>query len=141
TLAQPVHDLVATPDGNQLVVVHDDARTVISILDLGPRRTDTPIDGQVVMQSYAFSGSRYLAGVSSSFTRLGVLDLTTLATRNLRLDYAPKRVLSIGTRLIVDHGAPEGLLTIIPDPTSPREDTRVIAGIFLEGTFDAELGD
>ncbi|HZS36018.1 MAG TPA: hypothetical protein VFF06_04290 [Polyangia bacterium] len=141
TLAQPVHDLVATPDGNQLIVVHDDARTVISILDLGPRRTDTPIDGQVVLQSYAFAGSRFLAGVSSSLSRLGILDLTTLATRDLRLDYAPARVLSVGTRLIVDHGAPEGLVTVVPDATSPREDTRVLSGIFLQRALDAELGN
>ena len=135
-LAQPVHDLVATPDENQLIVVHDDARTVLSILDLGPRRTDTPIQGHVVMESYAFSGSRYLAGVSSSLLRLGILDLTTLATRDIRLDHPPVRVLAVGTRLVVDHGSPGGLVTVVPDPTSAREDTRVLSGFFLQSLFE-----
>lgn len=134
-LARRVHDLVAMPGGDQLLVVHDDARTVISILDLGPHRTDTPIQGQVPLESFDFADGT-LVGVSSSLPRLGLLDLVTLSPRDVPLDYAPDRVLAIGRRVIVDHGARQGLVTVLPDPLSARSDGRVLWGFLLDGVLD-----
>ncbi|MSP59472.1 MAG: hypothetical protein EXR72_03860 [Myxococcales bacterium] len=140
TLARPVHDLVPVPGGGQLLVVHDDARTVVSILDLGPHRTDAPIEGRLPLESFDFAGG-FLVGVSSGLRRLGVLDLATLSPRDVRLDDSPSRVIALGTRIVVDHGAPQGMVTVLPDPTARREETHVLWGFLLGNLLDQDLRD
>jgi hypothetical protein len=140
-LARPVHDLVAVPGGAQVVVMHDDSRTVVSILDLGPHRTDTPILGNVPLESFDFSSDAYLLGVAAGLLRLGVLDLGTLNPLDVRLDFAPKRVMALDGAVVVDHGAPEGLVTVLPSPAADRDQARVLDGFLLRGILDQEMED
>lgn len=146
TLASAAHDLVAAPgaapgDG-KILVIHDDARTVISILDLSPRRTDTPILGRVPLESFDFTAGGYLVGTDGKLDRVGILDLVALDPYDFHLDYLPKKVLAVGQRVVVDHGAPEGLVTILPpDPTAGRDQARVLWGFFLDGVLDQPLKD
>lgn len=140
TLARDAHDVVPIPGATQALVVHDDARTVFSILDLGPRRTDTPIEGRVPLHSFDFAGN-FLVGVSPSVARIGILDLGDFSTRDFRLDQPPAQVLAVGGHVVVDHAAPEGLVTVLPDPRATRDEAHVLWGFFLSGLFEQELRD
>ena len=138
TLAKPVHDLVPVPGGSQLVVVHDDARTVVSILDLGPQRIDTPILGHLALTSYDFAGDN-LIGVATGLNQLGVLALATLNPSSIDLEYPPIHVVAVGDHIIVDHAQPGGLATVIPNATSTRADTTVVWNFLLDGVLDESL--
>src|SRR5439155_21882443 len=136
TLARPAHDVVPIPGETELLIVHDDARTVVSILDLGPRRTDTPIEGRVALESFDFADG-FLVGVSSTVARLGVLDLADFSTRDFRLDDPPRQVLAVGSRVVVDHGDRAGRVTVLPDAKSGRDEAHVVWGFFLAGLLDS----
>ncbi len=144
-LDQAVHQLVATPDGKQALVVHNDARTVVSILDLvGEHHTVSPIHGQLPLGSFDFASGAagsYLVGVSAGLSRLGLLDLANLHTADLRLDSSPSRVLALGDRILVDHGAPEGRVTVVPRAGASRDECQVLSGFLLAGLLDRELED
>ena len=140
-LARPVHDLVPVPGGTEVLVIHDDARTIVSILDLGPRRTDTPIQGRVPLASFDFTDDGFLVGVSPKLDHLGVLDLTTFKTLDVRLDANPVRVLAVGGRIVIDHGESQGRVTILPAATAKRDEARSLWGFFLQGLFDDNLRD
>ena len=141
-MAKPVHQLVATSDASQALVVHNDKRTVISVLDLaGQHHTVSPIQGQLGLTSYDFTRSPYLVGVSPKLNRLGILDLANLHPRDLRLDHPPQQVLAIGDTIVVDHKAPHGLITVVPGPASRRADCHVLWGFLLDGMLSRELVD
>lgn len=139
-LDQAVHQLVATPDGKQALVVHNDARTVVSILDLaGEHHTVSPIQGQLPLGSFDFasgSAGTFLVGVSAGLSRLGLLDLANLHAADLRLDGPPARVVALGDRIIVDHGAAEGMVTVVPRAGATRDECQVLFGFLLSGLLD-----
>jgi len=144
-LDRSIRQLLAMPDGRQALVVHDDQRTVVSVLDLaGAHHTVSPIQGQLPLESFEFveggQGS-FLAGVSAGLQHLGLLDLANLHAGDLRLDYAPRRVLAVGQSIVVDHASPEGVVTIVPGPRATRDECRVLWGIFVDGLLDQELQD
>lgn len=141
-LARPVRQLVETSDGQQALVIHDDQRTVISILDLvGVHHTVSPIQGRFSLDSFDFSKGTHLVGVSTSEANLGLLDLSTLLTTNLRLDDRPVKVLALGDDILVDHGATAGQVTVVPGAKATRERCRVVWGFLLGGLLDDELSD
>jgi len=141
-MAKPVHQLVATSAGDQALVVHNDQRTVISVLDLvGKHHTVSPIHGQLGLGSYDFTKSPYLVGVSKGLSRLGILDLSNLHPRDLRLDHAPSKVLALGDTIVVDHGAPYGLITVVPGPKAKRKECHVVWGFLLDSMLSRELVD
>ena len=141
-MARPVHQLVATSGGDQALVVHNDQRTVISVLDLeGQHHTVSPIQGQLGLGSYDFTKSPYLVGVSSGLSRLGILDLANLHPRDLRLDHAPSKVIALGDTIMVDHGAPYGLVTVVPGPKAKRKECHVVWGFLLDNMLGRELVD
>ncbi len=141
TLNRAVHQVVASADGKHAMVVHNDTRTVISVLDLGQHHTISPIQGQVALNSYDFTSSPYLVGASPSLPQLGLLDLTNLHPRNLRLDHTPEKVLALGDAVLVDHGAPEGRVTVVPHPKAERDQCQELWGFLYEGLLDTELTD
>lgn len=150
SLAKPVHQLVATPDGEQAMVVHNSSRTVISILDVvGEHHTVSPIQGQVALTSFDFADvdggaqqrQTHLVGVSPGLRRLGILDLSNLLATSIRLDLDPKRVIAVGDRIVVDHGESLGLVTVVPGPLAEREQCEVLWGFMLDGILDHELVD
>ncbi len=145
-LEQPVHQLVAMPNAQQALVVHDNHRTVASILDLvGTYHTITPLQGEFPLESFDFveseSQGAFLVGVSAKISRLGLLNLTQLHPRDLRLDDYPQKVIALGEHIIVDHGQPQGLVTIIPTPLAGREESHQLWGIFMTDLLDRELKD
>ncbi len=142
SLAKPVHQLVRVPGDQLALVVHNDARDVISLLDLvGEHHTDTPIQGRQQLHSFDFVGEDYLVGVSPGIARLGLIDLKNLHALDLRLDHNPKRVLAVGQTLVVDHGAATGLVTILPRPDANRDEARVLWGFVLGDLLDLGLED
>ncbi len=141
TLNQPVHQVVTSDDGQHAMVVHNSTRTVISVLDMGQHHTISPIQGQVSLGSYDFTKSPYLVGASPNLKQLGMLDLSNLHPRNLRLDHSPGKVLALGDAVLVDHGAPEGRVTLVPHPKAERDACRELWGFMYSGLLDTELSD
>lgn len=141
TLNQPVHQVVSSEDGKYAMVVHNHTRTVISVLDMGQHHTISPIQGQVALNSYDFTSSPYLVGASPGLKQLGLLDLTNLHPRNLRLDSTPQKVLALGDAVMVDHGAPEGRVTVMPHPKAEREACHELWGFLYSDLLDTELSD
>ncbi len=141
-LSQPVRQLVATPAGDQALAIHDDQRSVVSVLDLvSGHTTISPIQGELALTSYAFTAGGTLAGVSSGISELGLLDLATLQPQRLRLDHDPRTVLTLGEMIVVDHGAPQGLVTVVPTAAAGRDDCHVVYGFLLSGVLDHALED
>lgn len=142
TLAKSVRELVATPSGTQALVLHDDNRTVASLLDLvGVHHTDTPLVGQLALESFAFVGQSHLVGVSSGLARLGIVEPEGVQPRALNLDYPAKRVLTIGDRVLIDHDSPLGLVTVLPRVGAGRDETRVVWGFLLDDLLERPLAD
>jgi len=133
------------PGGAQALVVHDDARAVVSLVDLiGENHTDTPIAGSLPLASFDFVGQAQLVGVAPGLSRLGVLDLTSLHPVNVRLDHAPKRVLVAGSTLVIDHGSAAGMVTLLRSADAmagDREAGRVVWGVLLDKLLDSDLED
>jgi hypothetical protein len=142
SLAKPVHQLVPMPDGAQALVVHNHTRDVVSVLDVqGEHHTVAPIQGQVALNSFDFAGKSHLVGVSPGLPRLGILNLGNLLATDLRLDHNPSKVLAVGDTIVVDHGEPQGLVTVVPGPTAERDACRVLWGFLFQGLLDHELSD
>jgi hypothetical protein len=131
-LGKPVLDVVAVPGRDLAMIVHDDARTVLSLLDV-TFGSVAPLDGVGRLDSYAFTASGdFLVGTTSTVPRLGFLDLANLHPSDLRLDTPPVRVLALGNgKLVADHGDPFGRVTIVPGPGSTRDQAIVLDGFLL----------
>ena len=142
TLANEVREVLAMPDNKQALVVHDDNRAVVSILDLvGEHRTDTPIQGRLPLTNFGFIGKSHLVGVAPGNKRVGIIDLANLHATDLRLDHSPQRVVVIDQTIVVDHGSLLGLATIIPKIDAGREKSRVLWGFLFDGLLDRGLKD
>jgi hypothetical protein len=137
TLAQPVRDVVPVPSRDLAMVVHDDARTVLGLLDMTTEST-SPLLGVGRLDSYDFSpNGSYLIGATTGVLRVGFVALDNLHPTDLRLDDAPARVLSTANaKIFVDHGDPLGHATIIPSPTARREDALVLQGFLTTDLLD-----
>jgi len=136
-LDKPVRDVVPVPDRELAMLVHDDARTVLGLLDMGTEST-SPLLGVGKLDSYDFSPSgSYLIGATSSVSRIGFVALDNLHPTDFRLDDPPARVLSTANaKIFVDHGDPLGHATIIPSPTATRDDALVLTGFLTTNLLD-----
>jgi hypothetical protein len=139
-LDEQVRDVVAVPGRELAMIVHDDNRTVLGLLDLAFGSV-SPLHGVGRLDSYDFSpDGRYLIGATSGVTRVGFLELSNLHPSDFRLDDAPARVFAMPNgSVFVDHGDPLGLATVIPAPGAARADSTVLAGFLLAGLLDEEL--
>ena len=131
-LGKPVRDVVPVPGRDLAMVVHDDNRTVLSLLDV-TFGSVAPLDGVGRLDSYAFTASGdYLVGTTATIPRLGFLDLSNLHPSDLRLDTPPVRVLALGNgKLVADHGDPFGRVTILPGAGATRDQSIVLDGFLL----------
>jgi hypothetical protein len=136
-LDKPVRDVVPVPGRDLAMLVHDDARTVLGLLDMDTEST-SPLLGVGKLDSYDFSpNGSYLIGATPSVSRVGFIALDNLHPTDFRLDDPPARVLSsANSKIFVDHGDPLGHATLIPSPASNRDDA-----IVLEGFLTADLLD
>jgi hypothetical protein len=134
-----VRDVVPVPNRDLAMIVHDDNRTVLGLLDMGTEST-SPLIGVGKLDSYDFSpNGSYLIGATAGVERLGFVALDNLHPTDFRLDDAPARVLSTANaKIFVDHGQPFGHATIIPSPTSSRADALVLEGFLTANLLDEE---
>lgn len=138
-LGKPVHDVVPVPGRDLALIVHDDARTVLGVLDLATAAT-APLLGAGQLDSYAFSPTGdYLIGATHGVARVGFVALDNLHPTDFRLDDPPAHVLSTANdKIFVDHGDPLGHATIIPSPTAGRGDAIVLTGFLTAGLLDED---
>jgi hypothetical protein len=136
-LDRPVRDVVPVPGRDLAMLVHDDARTVLGLLDMETEST-SPLLGVGKLDSYDFSpDGSYLIGATSSVSRVGFVALDNLHPTDFRLDDPPARVLSsANAKIFVDHGDPLGHATIIPSPTATRADAIVLEGFLTANLLD-----
>lgn len=138
-LDQPVRDVVPVPGRDLALVVHDDARTVIGVLDLTTTST-SPLLGVGKLDSYDFSpDGSHLVGATVGVSRVGFVALDNLHPTDFRLDDPPLHVLTTANdKVFVDHGGPYGHATIIPSPSAGRSDAVVLSGFLTADLFDQE---
>ena len=138
-LDQPVADVVLVPERDLAMLVHDDARTVLGLLDMDTEST-SPLLGVGKLDSYDFSpDGSHLIGATPDVARIGFVALDNLHPTNFRLDTAPHRVLSTtNAKIFVDHGDALGLATIIPSPTASRAEAVVLSGFLTIDLLDQE---
>jgi len=136
-LDKPVRDVVPVPGRELAMLVHDDARTVLGLLDMDTEST-SPLLGVGKLDSYDFSPSgSYLIGATSTVSRVGFVALDNLHPTDFRLDDPPARVLSAANaKIFVDHGDPLGHATIIPSPTATRDEALVLTGFLTANLLD-----
>jgi hypothetical protein len=136
-LDKPVRDVAPVPGRDLAMLVHDDARTVLGLLDMDTLST-SPLLGVGKLDSYDFSPSgSYLIGATDSVSRVGFIALDNLHPTDFRLDDPPARVLSTANaKIFVDHGDPLGHATIIPSPTAARADALVLTGFLTNNLLD-----
>lgn len=138
-LDKPVRDVVAVPGRELAMVVHDDARTVLGLLDL-TTATTAPLLGVGKLDAYDFSpDGSHLIGATTGVPRLGFVALDNLHPTDFRLDTPPSHVLATANRKIfVDHGSPFGHATVIPAPGAGRSDAVVLSGYLTIDVLDEE---
>jgi hypothetical protein len=138
-VGEPVRDLSPVPGHEMAMMVHDDNRNVLGMLDIAYGSV-SPLQGVGRLDSYAFTpDGTFLVGTTDGVPRVGMLDLANLHPSDLRLDYEPRQVYALANgALIVDHGDPFGLATIIPSTASERPDSTVLSGFLLAGVLDQE---
>ena len=136
-LDKPVRDVVPVPGRDLAMVVHDDNRTVLGLLDMTTEST-SPLLGVGKLDSYDFSPSgSHLIGATDGVSRVGFVALDNLHPTDFRLDDPPVRVLSVQNgKIFVDHGDPTGHATIIPSPTASRADALVLTGFLTDNLLD-----
>jgi len=136
-VGEPVRELVPVPGRDLAMLVHDDDRTVLGLLDVGVGSV-SPLQGVGRLDSYAFTPSGdYLAGATAGVARLGLLELGNLHPSDLRLDFLPVRVFALPSgAVIVDHADPFGRITIVPSTSSERRDSTVLSGFLLANLLE-----
>jgi hypothetical protein len=134
-----VRDVVPVPERELAMIVHDDARTVLGLLDMGTEST-SPLLGVGKLDSYDFSpDGSHLIGATDGVARLGFVALDNLHPTDFRLDDPPAHVLSTANmKIFVDHGDPLGHATIIPSPDATRDQALVLEGFLTTNLLDSE---
>ncbi len=138
-VGEPVRDLSPVPGRELAMIVHDDNRTVLGMLDVAYGSV-SPLQGIGRLDTYAFTpAGDFLVGTTNDVPRVGLLDLSNLHPTDIRLDYAPRQVYALANgALIVDHGDPFGRATIIPSTSSERREATVLSGFLLANILDQE---
>ena len=137
TLDKAVRDVVPVPGRDLAMLVHDDARTVLGLLDMDTESI-SPLLGVGRLDSYDFSPSgSHLIGATGTVSRIGFVALENFHVTDFRLDDPPARVLSTANaKIFVDHGDPLGHATIIPSPEARRADALVLTGFLTTDLLD-----
>jgi hypothetical protein len=139
-LAFPIFDIVAVPGRTLVMMVHDDARTVLGVLDV-VTATVAPLEGAGRLDTFDFSASgEYLIGATRGVARVGVIELDNLHPEDVRLDQLPGAVYALDSGAVfIDHDDPFGLATLLPRPDAGRDEAVIISGFMLAGILDEEL--
>ncbi len=131
-VGEPVLALEPVPGRELAMMVHDDQRTVLGLLDVAYGSV-SPLQGVARLDSYAFTPTGdYLVAATAGLPRLGMLELDNLHPTDLRLDDVPRQLFALPSgALFVDHADPLGRATIVPGPTATRDQSVVLSGFLL----------
>lgn len=137
-----VTDVIVSPEGGYALLVHDDSRTAISVLDLADTHMAiSPIEGFVALHRFSFVSDTELVGINMYTDKLGRLDLSTLQETAIPLEYYPTGLVVAGERVVVVHESEMGAATVVePDATS-REQTKLYWGFFVQGLLNERFSD
>ncbi|MEM9489815.1 MAG: hypothetical protein AAGC55_11755 [Myxococcota bacterium] len=140
TVDQPIRDVVAVPGGERAMLVHDDERTVLGLLDVAIGSV-SPLQGVGQLDSYDFSpDGSFLIGATSGVERVGFVELGNLHPSDLTLDDTPHRIFAMPDGAIyIDHGDPFGRATIVQSPGAARSESIVLTGFLLADLFTQEF--
>ncbi len=140
SLDQPVLDVLPVPGQELGMIVHDDDRTVLGLLDVALGSV-SPLQGVGRLDTYDFCPcGDYLVGATSGVDRVGFLDLHNLHPSDFLLDDLPSKVFAFPCgKIYVDHGDPFGRATIIPSPDAKRSEAVVLTGFLLADVLDEEF--
>jgi hypothetical protein len=138
-LEEPVLDIVPVPGREMAMIIHDDNRTVLGLLDMAFGSV-SPLQGIGKLDVYAFTpDGTHLVGATNGVETVGYLELDNLHPSDMRLDDVPSRVFALDNgRIFVDHADPLGRATIIPYAGADRDESLVMSGFLLEGYLDVE---
>jgi hypothetical protein len=136
-VGEPVMAIEPVPGRELAMLVHDDQRTVLGLLDVAYGSV-SPLQGVGRLDDYAFTpGGDFLVAATPDLARLGFLQLDNLHPTDLRLDDVPARVFALpGGSIFVDHGDPLGRATLIPSAEATRDDSVVLSGFLLAGMLE-----
>ncbi len=136
-VGEPVMAIEPVPGRELAMLVHDDQRTVLGLLDVAYGSV-SPLQGVGRLDDYAFTpGGDFLVAATPDLARLGFLQLDNLHPTDLRLDDVPARVFALpGGSIFVDHGDPLGRATLIPSAEATRDDSVVLSGFLLAGILE-----
>jgi hypothetical protein len=151
--SEPILSIAPLPSGDAALVVHNDSRSVMSVLDLGDR-TLNPFTAHSALFDYAVTGSGHLlAGFTEGMNQLGLIDLANLNVRTLQLAHEPVRVLGLRppgeqssasetNTLVIHHAADFGLLTVVSNPsTADSESIYVMSGFLMQDILNDRYED
>ncbi len=136
-LGEPIFDVVVVPGRERALVVHDDQRTVLGVLDV-VAGTVAPIEGIERLDAYDFTaGGTHLIGAAQGVPRVGFVDLDNLHPSDVRLDDTPSGIFALASGgVYVDHGDPLGRATILAGADSTREQAFVLSGFLIDHLLD-----
>jgi hypothetical protein len=139
-LSEPVLDVVPVPGRELAMIVHDDARTVLGLLDVALGSV-APLQGVGRLDTFDFSaGGGHLLGATRAVSRVGFVDLDSLHPSDMRLDDPPVKVFALsGGSVFIDHGDPLGRATWMPSPSARRADSVVLSGFLLANLLDEDF--
>jgi hypothetical protein len=131
--------VVNIPNSQRAMIVHDDQRTVLGLLDVN-LGTVAPLEGVGRLDSFDFSkDGEFLVGSTDAVDRVGFLELGTLHPSDLRLDDMPEKVFALaGGAIFVDHGDAFGRATYIPSPYAKRSESLILSGFLLNNYLDED---
>jgi hypothetical protein len=136
-VGEPVMAIEPVPGRELAMLVHDDQRTVLGLLDVAYRSV-TPLEGIARLDSYAFTpAGDFLVAATRGRPRLGFVALDNLHPSDLRLDDAPAQIFALPDGAIfIDHGDPLGRATIVPGPRATRDEAVVLSGFLLANLLE-----
>jgi hypothetical protein len=138
-LTEEVFDVVPVPTRELVMLVHDDARTVLGMLDVR-NGTVAPIEGAGRLDAFDFTpGGEMLIGATRGVERVGFVTLDDLHPTDVRLDDVPVHVFAMPSgRVFVDHGDPFGRATILESAEASRAEALVLSGFLIANLFEEE---
>jgi len=149
--SQPILSIEKIHGQNRFLVIHDDSRSVMSVLN-PEEQTLSPLTAHSSLSGYTVNSSgTILAGYTGGSNQLGLVNMADLSVRTLVLAHEPRRLLALRrapdadpdqemNTIVVDHGEKLGLLTVISNPvTADRASTFVMSGFMLKDILDDRL--
>ena len=130
--------------GRVLVELHDSSQLeLVDVTGDTARSTSIRLQSREVPQWDRRGGAFYVASeVGGLLGRVSLDEAGGLTSTTMALDAPPVGVhlLDGAGLIVVDHGLPQGALTVVPANSLKRESARLLDGLFLDGLVDRAAG-